>query len=214
MGVMVPVPTPARPLATVTELPRERRGDAELVAAIARGDRGALAEVWRAYAPSVRNALLGCLGADHAVDDLTQELFVSLLRTAGTMKNPSGLRSYLFGAAIRAARHERRTRGRRRRWLELWGREVDEHAPPPVAESRDSLRALERALQGLPERYREAFVLRHVESLPPDEVAAALGVSLATVKRDLARARDHLLIVAEREAALAAYLPTRTEEQR
>lgn len=63
--------------------------------------------------------------------------------------------------------------------------------------SRDIRRGVEQAIAALPDRQREVFVLRHFEELSLEEIAAALGCALGTVKSSLHRAaaavRDRLL---------------------
>lgn len=200
------MPAPAHSATNLRELPRPPQDDAVLVAALARGDQGALAALWRRHASAVRATLYGCLGPDAALDDLLQDIFLVLYRSAASLREPERVRSYLLGAAVRRARFERRTRGRRARWLTSYATETsDAHASPEV-EGRDALRTLFRVLEQLPERARAAFVLRYVQALEPSEVAAALGVSLATAKRDLAYARERVTFHARREPALAEYL--------
>jgi len=149
--------------------------------------------------------LFGCLGPDHAIDDLLQEVFVSLLQTAANLSEPHRLRAYLLGAAVRCARFERRTRGRRARWLAAFRQQTSERSDSPV-EGRDALRVLAEILDRLQPRVRDAYILRYVEALPPPDVAEALGVSLATAKRDIARGRERVLYYAAKEPALVDYL--------
>jgi RNA polymerase sigma-70 factor (ECF subfamily) len=77
---------------------------------------------------------------------------------------------------------------------------------PSDPESREALRALYRVLDGLGNRRRLAFVLRHVQGLEMMEAASALGVSESTLRRELVRARAHLARAGQREPALARYL--------
>ena len=94
--------------------------DAELVRAVAEGNKAALHAVWNRYVGAVRATLRGCLGDDAAVDDLAQEVFLGFYRTAGRLREPSALRPYLTGAAANAASLEIRSRTRRRRWYRLF----------------------------------------------------------------------------------------------
>lgn len=203
------MPAPAaRPAdAVVHPFPYERMSDRDLVRHVARGDEEALRAVWYRYSEQVRRTLLGCLGSDHVVDDLLQEVFLSFSQAAARITEPERLRGYLVGAALRQARHVLRTRRRRRYWLAIWSwsRPTDTLAP---VQPRDALRALDGILDLLPTRLREAFVLRYVEGLSPPEVAQIRSVSLATAKRDIARARARVLLHAGREPALARYLGT------
>lgn len=202
---VMPAPAARSSDAVVHPFPYERMSDRDLVRHVARGDEVALRTVWYRYAEHVRRTLLGCLGSDHAVDDLLQEVFLSFSRGAERLTEPERLRSYLVGAALRQARHVLRTRRRRRYWLGLWSssRPTETHSP---VQPRDALRALDDILDALPLRLREAFVLRYVEGLSPPEVAQVRAVSLATAKRDIARAKARVLLHAEREPALAHYV--------
>ena len=195
----------------VRELPRDRIADADLVARVAAGDGQSLNVVWDRYATAVRSALYACLGPDHAIDDLLQEVFLGFYRRAGQIQNPSALRSYLLGAAVRSATFERRTRARRSRWLGLFASDVQRdsiHAPE--VDANDVVRTLVRVLGAIPERAREAFVLRYVDDLSPAEVAIALGVSESTAKRAIAKGRERVLFHASQDPVLHAYLLANT----
>ena len=204
---MVAIAKTKSTVASVRPFPRERFGDAELVAEVRRGSPHALRAVWERHAETVRATLHSSLGGDPAIDDLTQEVFVSFYRRAAQLRDPSALRSYLMGSAVRLAAVEKRSRSRRRRRLDAlasdpWG---PKEQLPNVA-GRDALRALRAILDHVSERPRMAFILRYVQDLSPPEVAVALGVSEATAKRAIAKGRDRVVRLARREVALQSYL--------
>lgn len=58
---------------------------------------------------------------------------------------------------------------------------------------REALESIDRLLNGLPERVRQTFILSRLEGLSQPAIAQQLGVSLATVERDLRRAFLHCL---------------------
>jgi RNA polymerase sigma-70 factor (ECF subfamily) len=207
----------SRPEATaerIVAFPRPRLTDAELVHAVAQGDHAALAAVWKKYVGDVRGMIRSCLGADSATDDLVQEVFLGFYRNAGRLSNPSALRSYLLGIAARVCAFELRTRKRRFRWLRftITGELPDGPAVESPLDSRDSLRALRRILERVPELPRMAFVLRYAEDLSPEEVAIALGVSDARARRAITKGRERVLALGRREAALFPYLRTPRED--
>ena len=70
--------------------------------------------------------------------------------------------------------------------------------PAAVAESRSELEAVSAQLQRLPEIDRAALLLRAVDDLPYDEIARALGISLAAAKVKVHRARLTLADVRDR----------------
>lgn len=180
--------------------------DAELVRAVAEGKKAALHAVWSRYIAAVRATLRACLGDDAAVDDLAQEVFLGFYRSAARIRTPSALRPYLTGAAANAASLELRSRVRRRRWYSLfhwWSRDA---VGTSNVDGRDALRSLRDLLARVPDREREAFVLRYVQDLTPGEVAQALGIPVGTAKRAISDGRRRVLRRAQREPALLQYL--------
>ncbi|MCK6252642.1 sigma-70 family RNA polymerase sigma factor [Pseudomonas fragi] len=72
--------------------------------------------------------------------------------------------------------------------------------PPAFAPSaedltlvREAIEAIDLVLEGLPSRVKRAFLLNRLEGMPQQAIAELLGVSLATVERDLRRAFIHCL---------------------
>lgn len=192
--------------AVVREFPHDRRSDADLVRDVILGHEEALVAVWRRHGPAVRRTLYAQLGRDDSVDDLLQEVFLAFTHGAARITQPDRLRSYLMAAAVRQARQAIRDRSRRRRWLGLLAEDRKGASIPPAVHSRDALRRLRDILDNLPDRLRESFVLRFVEGLPTVEVAEIRGVSLATAKRDVAKAHDRVLFQSRRDPALTDYL--------
>lgn len=192
--------------AIVREFPHDRRSDADLVRDVILGHEEALVAVWRRHGPAVRRTLFAQLGRDDSVDDLLQEVFLAFTHGAARITQPDRLRSYLMAAAVRQARQAIRDRSRRRRWLGLLAEDRRGASTPPAVHSRDALRRLRDILDHLPDRLRESFILRFVEGLPTVEVAEIRNVSLATAKRDVAKAHDRVLFQARRDPALMDYL--------
>jgi RNA polymerase sigma-70 factor (ECF subfamily) len=192
---------------SVARFPAERLSDADLVRAAAEGQSDAVGVVWQRYAPLVRGVLRGSLGPDHAIEDLLQEVFVGFLRGAKNIHEGAALRGYLVGVAVRLAALELRRR-KVRRWVTLTPTGVlpERSADPTDSEGRQALSALYRVLDGVSNRRRLAFVLRHVQGLEILDVASSLGISESTARRELERARTYVLKRGEREPALRPYL--------
>lgn len=167
--------------------------DAELATLARARDPRAATLVWDRYAPLVRGVLHRTLGPGHDVEDLAQDVFVGFFRNVGALRDAASLRPFLVGITLRTARTALR-KERVRRWLRL----SNDGALPEVASSqadprtREAVRRLYAVLDELGDRERLAFVLRHAEGHELTETAALLGVSLATVKRVLARAEAHV----------------------
>ncbi len=211
---MEPKPHPRRIGATALRgVPCAPLSDAEVSLAIGRGDRAALGLAWDRYSSAVRRWLLARLGSDQSIDDLLQEVFLGLWRSAPRMTEPAYLRAYLYAIALKLVALELRGRSRRGRWFQLTRSGELPEIPwsPTIVEERDSVRALNDLLQSLEARERTSFLLRYVEELSLPEVALALGVSQATAKRLLSRARERVLSLALTEPALAQYNAARSD---
>jgi RNA polymerase sigma-70 factor, ECF subfamily len=206
-----PAPEPVSP---VSRFPYERLGDAELVEAVARGDAQAVAVVWDRYSPLVRRVVRASLGPDGGIEDLLQDVFVAFLRSADTLRNGAALKGFLIGVTVRLVALELRRR-KIRRWVSLSpsGSLPDTPVAPRDVEGREALAALYRVLERMPTRRRLAFVLRVVQGCEILEVAASLGVSDSTAKREIIRAQEQVLRQAGREPALLQYLERQIGER-
>jgi len=208
------VPAIAHKQASVSPFPQERLGDSELVEAVARGDTRAVGVVWDRYSHVVRSVLRSNLGADNAIEDLLQEVFIAFIRGASDLRDPAALRAYLVSVAVRIVLVELRRR-RVRRWVTLSPKgELPELVSRPAdLDGARAVRSLHRVLETLPPRRRVAFVMRQVQGLEIVEVAAALDVSESTVKREVVKARRAIVARAKRsEPSLWEYI-RRIEEE-
>jgi len=180
--------------------------DAELARLAEQKDPRAATLVWDRYSGLVRGVLFRSVGPGHDIEDLLQEVFIGFFKNIGGLRDGSALRPFLVGIALRTARTALRKK-RVRRWLRL----SDDGTVPEVATSdgdprtREALRRLYAILDELDDRERLAFVLRHAEGHELTETAAALGVSLATVKRMLQRADAHVQARAQEDDLLSAW---------
>src|SRR3954468_7866628 len=167
----------------------EAATDLELARALIAGQQHAAELAWERYAPLVHRIVSRAIGPDAEVEDVTQEIFYRLFARIGTLRKPEALRSFVISFAIRIVKWELRRR-RARRWLTLseTGEVPDEQLQVMDAESRYAIRRLYTMLDRLTTRERLVLVLRHVEGMTLEEIAEAMELSLATVKRGLRRA--------------------------
>jgi RNA polymerase sigma factor (sigma-70 family) len=185
-------------MTSTTVPPPSPRWDAQLLTQAQQGDEAALLTLLAQAQPDIRRyARRSCQVGDD-VEDAVQETRWLLYRRLGTVRLLGCLSAWLKAVVrhhcLRLARA-------------AWGRQVqtahdDVHdladdprlAQMPTHELRIDVA---RALQSLPEHYRTVVLLRDVEELTVDEMAATLGLSREAVKGRLHRARgllrEHLL---------------------
>jgi RNA polymerase sigma-70 factor (ECF subfamily) len=136
----------------------------------------------RALQVAQRTAL-GVLGDAEAAADIAQDVAITAVRRAGSLRDPAALDAWLHRIAVRAALREARRAGRRRE-AERAG-----HDPPPRADGAEPAGSL-ALLDGLPARQRAALTLRYVHDLPDEDIARALRCRTGTVRSLLSRGRD------------------------
>jgi RNA polymerase sigma-70 factor (ECF subfamily) len=201
-----------RPLKLVRPAPAPTKGsfhgdDAALVHGFRQGDPGARAALYDRYADHVHRVLYRLLGPDRDLADLHHDAFVRAVGSIGRLDDPDALKGWLTTIAVHVARSAI-TRRRRRRWLwflpdeEL--PEVDSGAAS--GEVLDAVAATYAVLATLPADERIAFALRHIDGMELTEVAAACGISLATVKRRLARAAARFVEEARKRPVLETWI--------
>jgi RNA polymerase sigma factor (sigma-70 family) len=130
-----------------------------------------------------RRTALGILGDAEAAADIAQDVAITAVRRAGSLRDPAALDAWVHRIAVRAALREARRAGRRR------AAERAGHDPPPPGQD-DQLAESLALLDGLPARQRAALTLRYVHDLPDAAIARALRCRPGTVRSLLSRGRD------------------------
>jgi RNA polymerase sigma-70 factor, ECF subfamily len=146
--------------------------------------------------------LLRMLRDPELAADLAQDAFVKAYRAYDSLQKPENARAWLYQIAHRVALDNLR-RNKIVRFIPLVGeaRNTAPSAEHLVMEARLS-GELQRALERIPERQRQALLLAELHDLTGLELAAALGVSHVAARALLTRARESLrqALVAEQQA--------------
>jgi RNA polymerase sigma factor (sigma-70 family) len=176
----------------VGDNPGEDTPDAQLLRQFAtRQDEAAFAALVRRHGPMVLGLCRRLLRHAQDAEDVFQATFLVLARKAGSVRKGQSVGSFLHGVSWRLAR---KARAEAARWERRQSGEQPESSRPLDSLAADELlEALDEELVRLPERYRAPLVLCHLHDRTQDEAAAELGLSKATLRRRLARARALLL---------------------
>jgi RNA polymerase sigma-70 factor (ECF subfamily) len=168
------------------------RTDAELLAAVAAGDRSALSELHARHAPWMRSRLRRrCADAD-AVADAVQDTFVAIWRSAGSWDGRGEPAAWMWGIAIRRLIAVLRTRSR---WAAVRSDRPDDEVV--VAAEERVLEGVEHgdlaaAMAALSPELRAVMEATVLDGLTTREAARLLGIPAGTVKTRAMRARAEL----------------------
>lgn len=163
--------------------------DEELLLRLRGSDAGALDVVLRRYWGAVVAYQLRMLGSHDAAEDIAQRTFCQLWDRRTSWRDHGSLRGLLYRVARNFAVSEQRRTEAEARSHEV---HLDTQAgiPTPLALLQDQqLReSLSAAIQELPRRRREAFVLRYIHELSYQEIAQVMGTSPQTVANQVSHA--------------------------
>lgn len=174
------------------------RDEAALLARAVEGDRAAAGMLVDRLGPKLMAFALRMTGGDRAeAEEIVQEAFLRLWRKAPDW-DPGGaarLSTWLGRVAANLAvdRHRRRARSAP---LEE-GAEIADPSPGVEAAliAADRRAALRAALDALPDRQRQAVVLRHVEGYSNPDIAATMGTGVEAVESLVARGKRRLALL-------------------
>ena len=170
------------------------QSDADLVRAVGQGDGAALAELCSRWDRRLYRFLHRCGSGDDA-DDLFQETWIRVVRSAPRFDAERRFSTWLFQIAVNLCRDWHRRPPPEPHDPDT----LDGVAPDAHARSGAALDA-ERLLAALPEPQRAAVLLRYYHDLPEDEVADILDVPRGTVKSRLHTAMAALKALAGKTA--------------
>jgi len=170
------------------------------VAKIRRGDGEAFKDLFHTNEPLVYGVCLSIVDIPEVAQDLTQGLFCDLWDRRESLSPKLSLKAYLAGAARnKALMHLRRQRDRES--FDKWDATAQETGRPEgirglrnrvtprdALQHRDLRQALQRAIQELPKRRRLIYRMARQEHMSYAGIAAALDISVNTVKTQMGRA--------------------------
>ena len=195
-------PLPA--VSSAGERPEQAATDDALLVLFANGDPQAASELTHRMAPRALSVALRVLGDRAEAEDVTQEAMMRLWRIAPEWRpGEAKVSTWLYRVTLNLCLDVKRRRKGRSVGID----EIPEPADPTQSVSdrlQDDARsdALQQALMALPDRQRQAVVLRHIEELSNPEIAGIMDISVEAVESLTARGKR----------ALAAALAGRREE--
>ncbi|WP_397195924.1 RNA polymerase sigma factor [Nocardioides rotundus] len=175
--------------------PSPERSDGALARAARLGDEQAFRVIIDRHGPGMyRYALRLVGGSEHDASEVTQEAFISAWRGLGRFRGESALPTWLFSLVHRRSVDLVRTRRPVPIDDEMLATQVPPAQDNPLQDVVDGelLEALQQALDELPWNQRAAWLLREVEGMTYEEIAATLSTTPGSVRGHLHRGRRTL----------------------
>jgi RNA polymerase sigma-70 factor, ECF subfamily len=176
----------------MTQSPDNRK----LVEEARNGGREAFRLIYERFGPRIYNFLYRLLGSRNEAEDATQQAFLITLQRIGTLRDPDLLESWIY----RIARNEVYQKYRRKQVDSL-----DEESSKSFVNGTEDRRldgqpektllneelgeSLQAALDSLPLKLREVFILAVVDEMSYQDISEIVGRSMLSVKTDIYRAR-------------------------
>ena len=192
--------------------------ESALVAGLREGAAQAYEDLILRYEQPVYGLICRLLGDSAEASDIAQEVFLKIFRNISAFRERSSLRTWIYRIAVNEAYNHRRWFSRhRRREIDVCGDPAGPAATCPapgpdpfeLASGGETRSLVERALAQLNPNFRAVVVLRDIEDLSYEEIAAILQISLGTVKSRILRGRESLrhILSANLERPAVAHAP-------
>lgn len=174
--------------------------DIELMRRVRDGDFAAFEQLVEIHQRSVIGTVAKMLGNPAEAEDIAQQVFIRVWKSASRYEPQARFTTWLFTIARNLVFNEVRRR-QRKPTVSVQEREETTHRvvedTQAVSPGDELLRAemeaaIDRAIEALPEKQRLAVVLRRYEEMPYEEIGAVLSMSVPAVKSLLFRARTQL----------------------
>jgi RNA polymerase sigma-70 factor (ECF subfamily) len=200
-------PEPALRVVERGEGPLSEWTDEALMLEHGQGSEAAYAELVHRHQRGVLNYTYRMVQNRHIAEELTQEVFMALVKNGARYQPTAKFTTYLYTIASNIVSKEWARRKRRPKFFSLsswWNSEEDDSFNPMEHvgdEKANVLAAFQRgeiseavneALRHLPEHQRETFVLRRFQDLSYEEISEVLEVPVGTIKSRIVRAERAL----------------------
>lgn len=176
--------------------------DARLVAGLCARAEDAYETLIQQYQQPVYGLVYRLLSDPSAASDITQEVFLKIFRSIGSFRGKSSLRTWIYRIAVNEAYNHRRWFSRHRQEANACAGDpkgsgveacaAPDRSPFELAADSETWTLVEQALTKLNSNFRTVIVLRDIEEMSYEEIAAILDISLGTVKSRILRGREAL----------------------
>lgn len=178
------------------------QSDLALVERVQRGERSAFDVLVLRYQRKVLKLVLRYIRDPMEAEDVVQEAFIKAFRAIGSFRGDSAFYTWIYRIAINTAKNALVASKRRPinygidvqdpEQGDLEARLTDGETPEQLALSEEIRETVNVAMADLPEELRTAIVLREIDGLSYEEIAASMDCPVGTVRSRIFRARESI----------------------
>ena len=175
--------------------------DSELIEGILLRDRKALQLLVETYQRQVIKTAFYFMGNMQDAEDLSQEIFIEIMNSSANFRGTSKLSTWIYRITVNKSLNCLKKKNRKNvlGWLSSPSERIkpgsfpDEPLVNPIElEDKERKQILDKAISGLPENQRIAFVLHKFDDMPYKEIALVMNISLSSVESLIHRAKLNL----------------------
>ncbi len=179
-----------------TESKSEKEEDFILIRSFISGEESTFRILVYKHKDKVRNLIFLTLGDTEFVDDISQDVFISVYHKLNEFRFESKFTTWLYRITVNKCRDY--LRKKRVRSIFVPFKDTDtEYGTGPFSEDVDIPQLVRSSIEKLPEKLKIPLVLRDIDGLSYKEIADKLGIEVGTIKSRIFRARESLKIILE-----------------
>lgn len=174
----------------------------QLVQAFLAGDKQAFNRLVLLYQTKVYNLALNYVKSSEEAQDLAQDIFVTVYKSIGNLREQNKFTSWLYQIAINHCRNRYKKLARRGFFSNISLDDEDtfiqiagDEGPEKILQQENTVKVVRSAIDAMSETEKEILILRDLQELAYEEISVILDIPLGTVKSKLNRAIDRKSVV-------------------
>lgn len=170
--------------------------DFALIRAFIKGDESTFKTLVVRHKEKVRNLVFITLGDAEFIDDISQDVFISIYHKLNDFRFESKFTTWLYRITVNKCRDYLRKKRVRSIFVPIKDSDT-EYGTGPFSENVDVPQLVRSAIDKLPEKLKIPLVMRDIDGLSYKEIADQLGTEVGTIKSRIFRARESLKVILE-----------------
>lgn len=179
-----------------SESKNEKDEDFILIKAFIKGNDATFRTLVIKHKEKVRNLVFLTLGDVEFVDDISQDVFISVYHKLREFRFESKFTTWLYRITVNKCRDYLRKKRVRSIFVPIKDSDT-EYGTGPFSENVDIPNLVRSAIEKLPEKLRTPLVLRDIDGFSYKEIADQMGTEVGTIKSRIFRARENLKLILE-----------------